>query len=148
MTSTRIISIGCLKNFKANIDCFDRTFHDISHPICTYIELGSLSPTARMKGWRLSFRPITAFSLSCSIKSISFSFYNSYLIIEELKLILCLLKQKTNFKYAFSKDLCRNNGKKKKWCEIVYYEATRIMRVITRRATMLAGDRSQGVVEA
>ena len=31
---------------------------------------------------------------------------------------------------------------------IVYYVSRRIMRVITRRATMLAGDRSQGVVEA
>ena len=31
---------------------------------------------------------------------------------------------------------------------IVYYVPRRIMRVITRRATMLAGDRSQGVVEA
>ena len=31
---------------------------------------------------------------------------------------------------------------------IVYYAPMRITRVITRRATMLAGDRSQGVVEA
>ena len=31
---------------------------------------------------------------------------------------------------------------------IVYYVPRRIMRVITRRATMLAGDRSQGVAEA
>ena len=31
---------------------------------------------------------------------------------------------------------------------IVYDVPRRIMRVITRRATMLAGDRSQGVVEA
>ena len=31
---------------------------------------------------------------------------------------------------------------------IVYYVPRRIMRVITRRATMLAGDRSEGVVEA
>ena len=30
---------------------------------------------------------------------------------------------------------------------IVYYVPRRIMRVITRRATMLAGDRSQGVIE-
>ena len=30
---------------------------------------------------------------------------------------------------------------------IVYYAPRRIMRVIMRRATMLAGDRSQGVVE-
>ena len=30
---------------------------------------------------------------------------------------------------------------------IVYYVPRRIMRVITRRATMLAGDRSQGIVE-
>ena len=31
---------------------------------------------------------------------------------------------------------------------IVYYVPRRTMRVIARRATMLAGDRSQGVVEA
>ena len=31
---------------------------------------------------------------------------------------------------------------------IVYYAPKRIMRVITRRATMLAGDWSQGIVEA
>ena len=31
---------------------------------------------------------------------------------------------------------------------IVYYVPRRIMRVMTRRATMLARDRSQGVVEA
>ena len=31
---------------------------------------------------------------------------------------------------------------------IVYYMPRRIIRVITRRATMLAGDRSQGVLEA
>ena len=31
---------------------------------------------------------------------------------------------------------------------IVYYVLRRIMRVITRRATMFAGDRNQGVVEA
>ena len=31
---------------------------------------------------------------------------------------------------------------------IVYYVPRRIMRVITRRAKMLAGDRSQGVAEA
>ena len=31
---------------------------------------------------------------------------------------------------------------------IVYYVPRRIMRVITQRATMLTGDRSQGVVEA
>ena len=31
---------------------------------------------------------------------------------------------------------------------IVYYVPRRIMRVITRRATMVAGDRSQGVAEA
>ena len=31
---------------------------------------------------------------------------------------------------------------------IVYYVSRRIMRALTRRATMLAGDRSQGIVEA
>ena len=31
---------------------------------------------------------------------------------------------------------------------IVYYVPRRTMRIIARRATMLAGDRSQGVVEA
>ena len=31
---------------------------------------------------------------------------------------------------------------------IVYFVPRRIIRVITRRATMLAGDRSQGVAEA
>ena len=31
---------------------------------------------------------------------------------------------------------------------IVYYMPRHIMRVITRRATMLAGDRSQGIAEA
>ena len=31
---------------------------------------------------------------------------------------------------------------------IAYYVPRRIMRVIRRRATMLAGDRSQGVAEA
>ena len=36
------------------------------------------------------------------------------------------------------------------FCEIVivYYVPRRIMRVIKRRATMLAGDRSQDVIEA
>ena len=32
--------------------------------------------------------------------------------------------------------------------KIVYYVPTHIMKVITRGATMLAGDRSQGIVEA
>ena len=31
---------------------------------------------------------------------------------------------------------------------IVYYVPRRIMKVITRRATMLAGDRTQGIAEA
>ena len=33
-------------------------------------------------------------------------------------------------------------------CVIVYYVPRRIMRVITRRVTMLAEDQSQGIVEA
>ena len=32
--------------------------------------------------------------------------------------------------------------------KIVYYVPRRIMRIITRQATMLAGDRTQGKVEA
>ena len=35
-----------------------------------------------------------------------------------------------------------------KFILLVYYVPRRIMRVITRRATMLAGDRSQSIVEA
>ena len=35
----------------------------------------------------------------------------------------------------------------KAWNVIVYYVPRHILRVITRRATMLAGDRSQGVIE-
>ena len=34
------------------------------------------------------------------------------------------------------------------FCTIVYYVSRRIMRIFTRRATILAGDRSQGVAEA
>ena len=43
--------------------------------------------------------------------------------------------------------LWRYRGPLTRWLKIVYYVPRRIMRVITRRATMLAEDRSQGVVK-
>ena len=46
------------------------------------------------------------------------------------------------------KTVVRNFEKPLRARRIVYYEPRRIMRVITRRATMLAGDRSQGIAEA
>ena len=50
--------------------------------------------------------------------------------------------------YRFNFDEVKNPQLKKKIAGfIVYYVPRRIMRVITRRATMPAGDRSQGVAE-
>ena len=54
---------------------------------------------------------------------------------------LCLLYSKWRPDYSYYFRFCR-----KQWLVIVYYVSGRIMRVITRRATMLAGDRSRGAI--
>ena len=64
-------------------------------------------------------------------------FFRSEEILNNLRFLKNLKKFDRNLKMFFNVFVSK-----------VYYVPRRTMRVIARRATMLAGDRSQGVVEA
>ena len=65
--------------------------------------------------------------------------YKLVLLNSKFEILSFIVRKKSQMKILYYKPMLTS---------LVYYVPRRIMRVITRRATMLAGDQSQGVVEA